>query len=600
MPQVQRVVGSIPQEGFLINGYGPTENTTFTCCHVMGCGSEVEVTVPIGRPISNTRVYLLGEYGQPVPVGVVGEMYTGGAGLARGYHRRPALTAEHFVPDPFNEQPGSRLYRTGDLARWRADGTIEFVGRRDHQVKVRGHRIELGEIETVLGRIDEVQECMAVVREDVPGNKHIVCYIVLKEGRKVVSSALRASLGRELPEYMLPTRLIQLDALPFSPSGKVDRLALPVPNREGHHIESEYVPPQTDTEHQIAAIWQEVLGVERVGIHDNFFELGGNSLLSTTVVDRIRRASRADLLLRELFQAPTVAGLAGLILPDGSTEVARRRYESVSDTSLVPLQPGGSRTPLFLVSGAHEREEDFLRFVGSILPHMGSDQPIYGFKARGLDGRSAPHRSASEMAADYIQEMREVQAEGPYLLAGNCVGGLVAFEMAQQLVQQGQKVALVALLDTPCPTDAYRRAIARHYSFWSVERVKRHWRELRELSIGGKLTYLGGKVSKKARRSLPLSESARRKNNIERVEERYAKVLARYIPRPYRGKLTLIINEEYHARELEAGWVRIAQGGLNTHVVPGDHVTRLTVYGDECARVLKADIEEALEASAGT
>jgi aspartate racemase len=312
IPHVQRMLAHLPEDGVFINGYGPTENTTFTSCHVMTRESRVEGPVPIGRPISNTQIYVLDRAMQPVPVGAHGELYIGGDGLARGYLERPALTAEKFVPNPFSEVAGDRLYRTGDLVRYRADGTLEFKGRQDFQVKLRGYRIELGEIESVLGRHAEVRACLAMVREDRPGDKRLVGYVVPTQSSLSVAE-LRRYLQERLPDYMVPVRFVMLDALPVTPNGKMDRKALPVPDEGRTPLDTDFVAPRTPVEEQLATLWLEVLGLEAVGIQDNFFELGGHSLLATKVISRVRDHFHMELPLVRLFQRPTIASLAELI-----------------------------------------------------------------------------------------------------------------------------------------------------------------------------------------------------------------------------------------------------------------------------------------------
>ncbi|HZI05051.1 MAG TPA: amino acid adenylation domain-containing protein, partial [Archangium sp.] len=310
---VGRVKERLAQGGLLVNGYGPTENTTFTCCYPMRDVSQVGHSVSIGKPIASTQVYLLDASMQPVPVGVAGELYTGGDGLAAGYLNRPELTAEKFVPHPFSTQPGARLYRTGDLARYLPDGRIEFLGRIDNQVKVRGFRIELGEIESVLAQHAQVREATVLVREDVPGDKRLVAYVVAKDSESPPdTSALRAWMKERLPEYMVPPAYVVLDAMPLSPNGKVDRKALPAPDGSPSD-KAGFEAPRTDTEVKLADIWRSLLGLERVGLSDDFFELGGHSLLATQVVVRIREAFHLELPLRELFDTPTLAGLAGRI-----------------------------------------------------------------------------------------------------------------------------------------------------------------------------------------------------------------------------------------------------------------------------------------------
>jgi len=310
-PHVRRV---LERYGIPVTAcYGPTEGTLFTSCHRMTRPEQVGATVPIGSPLANTQVYLLDAGLAPVGVGVPGELYIGGEGLARGYLSRPELTAERFVPHPFASEPGARLYRTGDLARWREDGVLEFLGRLDNQVKVRGYRIELGEVEAALSRHARVREAVAVVREDSPGDKRLVVYAVPRADERLDAAELRAFLQERLPEYMCPSALVVLETLPLTANAKVDRKALPAP--EGARAPSAgYVAPRDDLEREVAALWAEVLGVERVGIHDDFLSLGGHSLLATKLVSRLRQAFQVELPLKDFFEAPTVATLALRIL----------------------------------------------------------------------------------------------------------------------------------------------------------------------------------------------------------------------------------------------------------------------------------------------
>ena len=309
----------------LINGYGPTENTTFTCCYSVTQLASLGNSVPIGRPIANTEVYILDGDLQPVPVGVAGELYIGGDGLAEGYLNRPELTAQKFIPNPFDRQPGARLYKTGDLGRYLASGDIEFLVRLDTQVKIRGFRIELGEIEAVLAQHPDVRSTFAIAREDVPGDKRLVAYFVSHDLGAATINDLRSFLKQKLPEYMVPAAFVKLDTLPLTPNGKVDRRALRAPDWE-HSDSVSFVLPHTDTQQVIAEIFAEVLHIFQVGIHDNYFELGGHSLNATQVVSRLRERFNIELPLRCLFEFPTVAQLdeyictlrqpwLGLVLP---------------------------------------------------------------------------------------------------------------------------------------------------------------------------------------------------------------------------------------------------------------------------------------------
>ncbi|HEY3580725.1 MAG TPA: non-ribosomal peptide synthetase, partial [Pyrinomonadaceae bacterium] len=300
----------LPQTRF-INEYGPTE-TVVGCCvyEVNGETSNTAGAVPIGRPITNTQLYVLDAGFEPAPIGVAGELYIGGFGLARGYLERPDLTAESFVPDPFSDKPGARLYRTGDLARYLPDSNFDFLGRRDQQVKVRGYRIELGEIENVLARHHAVREAVVTVREDVPGDQRLVAYVVAEDDHDQSAFVLRDHVREALPDYMTPSSFVFLDVLPLTTNGKVDRRALPAPDGSRPDGETKYVAPRTPVEEVLAGIWAELLSLGRVGVHDNFFVLGGHSLLATQLLARLLTLFKLELPLITVFQSPTIAEFA--------------------------------------------------------------------------------------------------------------------------------------------------------------------------------------------------------------------------------------------------------------------------------------------------
>jgi acyl carrier protein len=292
--------------GDLINLYGPTETTVWSTTHpVMELGS----TVPIGRPIANTEIYILDNALQPMPAGVPGEMFIGGEGVAGGYLNRPELTAEKFVRHPFSADPKARLYRTGDRARYREEGTIEYLGRLDHQVKIRGHRVELGEIESALRLHSGVRECVVYVWECEPGDQRLTAYIVPARLPRVSADALRHFLGARLPEHMIPSAFVPLDSLPLTPNGKVDRKSLPQPGELRPELTAAYVAPRTELETIIASVWRELLRIERVGLHDNFFDLGGHSLLVVRAQAKLRETLGLDLPIVRLFQYPTISAL---------------------------------------------------------------------------------------------------------------------------------------------------------------------------------------------------------------------------------------------------------------------------------------------------
>jgi acyl carrier protein len=300
------------------NMYGPTETTIWSSTHPVG---QVGATVPIGKPIANTRLYVLDERLDLVPAGSVGELYIGGGGVARGYHERPTLTAERFLPEPFGSEPGARMYRTGDMARWLPDGTVEFLGRNDSQIKLRGFRIELGEIESVLGKHPSVREAVVVVR-GTADDQRLVAFLVSRWGLELSQSELRGFLKEHLPDYMIPSMFVSLESFPLTPNGKVDRNALQAPELERPTLEGEYVAPRTALEQQLAELWAQMLGVKQVGVNDSFFELGGHSLLATQLIAKIRSSFRAEVSLRSFINSPTVATLAKVI--EGATGSMRR------------------------------------------------------------------------------------------------------------------------------------------------------------------------------------------------------------------------------------------------------------------------------------
>ena len=381
----------------LLNAYGPTETTiTATAFEIAPRPGENTTyqRVPIGRPLANRAIYILDRHGNPVPIGVHGHLHIGGAGLARGYLNRPDLTAEKFVPDPFSAEPGARMYKTGDLARYRPDGNIEFLGRADHQVKIRGFRIELGEIEAALGQHPAVREAVVLAREDAPGEKRLVAYVVAD----ATTDELRRFLKDKLPESMVPAVVVLLDALPVTPNGKIDRRALPAPDRSRPELEKAFVAPRDDLERQLAHIWEEVLGVRPVGVTDNFFELGGHSLLAVRLFAVIEKRLGKKLPLTAVFQGATVEHLAGVL---------RQQATPGPQSSLVAIQPGGSKRPLFLVHPAGGHVFPYIHLA----QFLGPDQPCYGLQARGRGRRTRPphadrrhggllHPSHADRAAD--------------------------------------------------------------------------------------------------------------------------------------------------------------------------------------------------------
>jgi amino acid adenylation domain-containing protein len=581
-----------PQSRFY-NEYGPTE--TVVGCSVYEVTPPVATTdgsVPIGRPIANTEMYILDEALEPVPVGVSGEIYIGGAGLARGYANRPELTAKAFVPNPFSAAAGARLYKTGDLARYQADGNIEYLGRIDNQVKVRGFRIELGEIEAVLRGHSLVQNVAVVVRQ---GN--LLAYVVPSSNhrhsdRGKLWNELRSFLKTKLPEYMSPAIFVALDALPLTPNGKVDRRALPAPDESRRDLEQAYVAPRNQLEEQLAALWANVLQLKSIGIRDNFFELGGNSLLAARLFAQIENRFGKHLPLSTLFRFPTIEQLANS-LHDSDT--------SKPWSSLVAIQPEGSRPPLFCVHAAGAN----VLIYRPLSRHLGNDQPVYALQAQGLDGRTSPLTTVEDMAALYIEEMRAVQPQGPYFLLGASFGGLVIYEMAQQLLAARQEVALLAMLNTNCPVYTLAKRMRCHLGHLMEYGPRRYATEVSK-SVKRRLTgQVIGENNGSRKTNAPDPDIQKLLVNDSGVDESLVRTVTailaadeRYVParQEYPGKITFFWARDAKSdfEDNRLGWRRLAAGGFDLHVVPGTHTSmREEPYVAELVEKLKPCLENA-------
>ena len=614
------------------NFYGPTESTVWATCtkvaqtsvcdfasavqtsqesqtEVCATSQESQTEVcatSIGRPIADLEIYVLDENLQPVPVGVPGEICIGGAGLARGYLNLPALTADRFVPSPFARSAGERLYRTGDLGRHLPSGKLEFLERLDNQVKLRGFRIELGEIEAVLSQHPEVDQAVVIIREDQPGDKRLVAYVVpggedktaaLEQSRELqkeqvseweaVPAGLRRLLAAKLPDYMMPSAFVMLDALPLTPNRKVDRRSLPKPAEGRRSLESSYLAPRDNLEQQLANIWGKILDLKTIGVRDSFFELGGHSLLAVRLFAQIENRFGKRLPLAALFQAPTIEQLANVL---------RETEASKAWSSLVAIQPQGSRPPLYCIHAAGAN----VLIYRPLSRHLGNDQPIYALQARGLDGQQPPFLHVEEMAAHYIREIRAFQPEGPYHLLGASFGGLVIFEMAQLLLAQGQRVGLLAMLNTNCPVYPRSRKIRFH-----LEHLKEHGPAFYSRAVWQTVRRKMGQPTVSVEvNTVPDPALARlvadRRNGDEALVRTVLAILDAekdYVPRGkmYPGKITLFRAEdvEEDAEDNRLGWEKLARGGLKVYSVPGTHIS---IREEPNVAVLAEKLRECLEA----
>jgi amino acid adenylation domain-containing protein len=578
----------------LWNLYGPTECTVWATMQRVRASLLDQSVVAIGRPIPGTEVYLLDAQGLPVPVGLPGELHIGGTGLALGYLHQDELTAERFIPHPFRLGTGARLYRTGDLARFLPDGVLEFLGRLDHQVKVRGFRIECGDIEAALRTHPQVGDAALVALEAHDGEKDLVAYCV-PDGECLPPAAdLRAHLSGQLPGYMIPSSYVSIEALPLSANGKLDRGALPRPPRGQPALRA----TASGVAEELSRLWEEVLGVSLVRVTDDFFELGGQSLRAVRLFTEIERRYGVKLPISSLLEASTPELLARVI---EGCETER------GQTSLVLIRAAGTQSPLFCVH-AGGGEVVWYRGLADRLP---AGRPVYGFKAQGTDGRQPRHESVEAMAEHYLREMRVVQPAGPYYLAGFSFGGMVAFEMARQLRTSGEEVALVALLDAygpghlKCEGGSSLRARIRRWVFGTTKPWRERLGVIRWLKPSERrkwlLTLTHG-LHASVSRGAPGWEEPREVDeavlpaDLRAVRGTLAQAAIDYRPESCGGPITLFRCEvqPFNSRvDPSLGWAPFAPQ-LEIVTVPGSHSVVIT---EPWVRVLARKLQEFLEPS---
>jgi amino acid adenylation domain-containing protein len=415
----------------LINAYGPTENTTFSICyHIEDVSAEDGI--PIGRPISNSTAYILDGYLQPVPVGVIGEIYLGGDGIAEGYHERPDLNEIAFIPDPFAHELKRTLYRTGDLGCFMPDGNLRYLGRRDTQVKIRGFRVEPDEVKAVLSTYPSIRAALVTTKE-VNGEKQLIAYLMTRCDEMDIE-ALREYVRKRLPEYMVPSYFMILEEFPLTAMGKIDHRALPMPGIDDRDRQSVSEEPRDELEQALAKIWVEVLDVNSVSINDNFFNIGGHSLASVRMFAKVEAEIGVKLPISMIFTSSTIRSMAQTI---------RENNKSHLWQCIVPLKPEGVKPSLFCVHTV----SCMLGEYNSLVKCLNIRQSIYGIQPVGLDGSDPPLESIEAMAAHYVKEIRAFQPQGPYLLMGYSSGGIIAYEMARQLREQGLEVSLLCLIE---------------------------------------------------------------------------------------------------------------------------------------------------------
>ncbi|APJ11945.1 non-ribosomal peptide synthetase [Bacillus safensis] len=531
-----------------INAYGPTENTVCASAGVY----EGKGILTLGKPISNTQLYVLDKYGQPVPVGVIGELYIGGQSLARGYLNRPELTKERFLPHPFDKTSGARVYRTGDLVRYLPNGDLEFIGRTDDQVKIRGFRIELGEVEATLNDLPSIQEAVVIVREDEPGDKRLVAYVVGEE----TPAEWRIALKEKLPAYMVPAHFVKMEVLPLTPNGKIDRRNLES-NRLNYDQQSVYKRPPCDyTEYQLLEIWKEVLDSEYIEVYDNFFEIGGHSLLAIKLLYLIQIRLNKELTMPNLFENPTVQSLASLIKKKDKTE---------KNLELIIKLRESDGAPFFFIHPASGNTLCYME-LAKLLDNACS---LYGINFPYVEDRSMENIRLEDLSRLYLKKIKEIQPKGPYMLGGWSIGGLFAYEIANQLIEQGEEVSLLSLIDTAFPRAEY--ILSKEESIIQVlNSISAHLildpnkeKEIAEVTFKNLIN------SPKIRQMLPPGLEVEDIKTLSNIFHANTKVSAEYkIEKQYRG---LIYFEAQEGTRLGNKWSSYLEGDLKNIQVPGKH-----------------------------
>ncbi|MCP5007523.1 MAG: AMP-binding protein, partial [Planctomycetes bacterium] len=542
--------------------------------------SDYSQNVPIGRPLDNETVHILDGNGNPVPIGVPGELHIGGMGVALGYLNRPELTQEKFIDDSL--KPGTGMYKTGDLARWLAGGSIEFIGRIDHQVKIRGFRVELGEIEARLKEPRGVKESIVVVQEDDNGEKQLVTYVVAYDDTLSIES-LKSFLKKKLPGYMLPSVYVILDKLPLTPGGKVDRRGLLNPEKSRLGNSTRFVGPRDLVEMKLERVWSEILNVPEVGVFDDFFELGGHSLLAVRLMDAIHREFGVDLTLSTLIEGPCVAQQADKL---------RNRIDTEPSTPLVCIQGEGDKAPFFCV---HPVGGNVLCYV-KLAHHLKDERPFYGLQSAGLNGRVAPE-SIEDMAAVYIEAIRKVQAQGPYYLGGWSMGGVIAYEMVQQLQQTGEEVVLLALIDsyTPATVRGLENDYMKEYNLREKDLDALLLMNFSQDLFGEMNQETAAQIKEKSNtpeeffnqvveraKSLDLISTGKESDQIQKLFNIFKTntlAMNKYTPKSYKGDCIRLFyssnNETVKElnRNTAGGWGKLVNGSVLIKKIPGNHYT---------------------------
>jgi len=551
----------------ITNGYGPTETSISVIFYDIP--SVFTEPIPIGKPLFNVQALILDENLNLVPIGVPGELYIGGVCVGLGYLNNEAATSRAFIPNPFPEIKSDRLYKTGDLVRYLPDGNIEFLGRIDRQVKIRGIRIELGEIEATLAQHPDLREAVVTVREDTPTNQRLVAYVVPDKSQPSIAQ-LRSFLKTKLPDYMVPSAFVVLERMPLTPNGKINRHALPAPDTSILSQETGAIAPRNTLELQLVQIWSEVLNIPNVGVRDNFFDLGGHSLLAVRLMACIEQQLGTYLPLATLFTEPTIEHQASLL---STTTDAQR------SSPLVPIRQTGSLPPLFCV---HPIGGDVLCYA-TLARHLGETQPFWALRSLGLDGECQPLTRIEEMGATYIKALQTIQPSGPYHLAGWSMGGIVAFEMATQLVASGHDVSLLAAIDSDAPLQTFPESVSIDEAMLLMDWVKNlnglshkalsiSVEQLRHLAPQEQLPYVVEQAQQVG--LLPTEMGHKQGSSLFNVFKANRLSLYSYRPQPYPGRITLFCStEDSQGERLEPtlGWEELSTSGVDVYGIVSNH-----------------------------
>ncbi|MDB9537413.1 amino acid adenylation domain-containing protein [Dolichospermum planctonicum CS-1226] len=555
---------------------GATEAGTF-CNFIVDKNTKIaNHTIPMGYPVQDMEVVILDENGLEVKNGNIGEIALKSEYLALGYWQKPELTETVFLPDIQNSK--KRIYRTGDLGCIQSDGCLVHKGRKDFQVKIRGFRIEVAEIEMELLKLPHLQQAVVVATEDIPENKRLIAYIVAKKQPAPTTKEIRQHLQNKLPEYMLPSAFIFLDTLPLTPNGKLDRKGLAAFNLIKPEGTENFVNPQNDIESQLIKVWEDLLGIQPIGVQDDFFELGGNSLLAVRLFADIEHKFAKKLPLAALFPSATIAAIAQII----QQEKVLENTPKANYSSLVEIQSHGTKPPLFMI---HPLGGEVLCYR-NLARHLGLEQPLYGLQPQKPDQKQFPVVRVENMASQYLQEIQTLQPQGPYFLGGYSFGGIIAYEIAQQLHRQGQKVAFLAMLDTCRP--GYKRRlsflkriylhlnyIAQHRSNYISHKAKSFYKHTK--------FYIKQIFQHHLRLVTQIFNPQTPKiNNYLHSHDIYTQAMNTYTFQPYSGKVTLFrtkdenrtdaIGMEYDSK---FGWGEIIIGDLDVKYIPGSHLSLL-------------------------